>query len=257
GVAPILGRLFTPEEERPTGDSRVLLLSDKLWQRRFAGDPQVVGRTVHVGDHAFTVVGVMPPQFLFAPFWQTQAEMWTPPVLADRDRLHDRTGRSLRLFGRLRPGVSLAQAQAQMDTVAARLAVAYPDSNTGLTISVVPLHEKVVGSVRRTLLLLLVTVGFVLVIACADIANLLLTRAVGRKRVIAVRLASGASRSGLVRQLAIESVLLAMCGGVAGLALARGGLNVMLAMLPQARLPRQGEVGIDAAVFVFALVVSL
>jgi putative ABC transport system permease protein len=288
GVQPVLGRLFTSHEENPTeapsarvvrdgvgagapnavrhdgvgtgaaaSDSRVLLLSHKLWQRRFGGDPRVVGQTVHVGDQAFTVVGVMPPQFQFAPFWQTQAEMWTPLVLADRDRLHDRTGRSLRLFGRLKPGVSLAQAQAQMDTVAARLAAAYPDSNTGLTVSVVPLHEKVVGSVRRTLLLLLVTVGFVLVIACADIANLLLTRAVGRKREIAVRLAIGASRAGLVRQLAIESVLVAACGGVAGLALARGGLNAMLAMLPQARLPRQGEVGIDAAVFVFALVVSL
>ncbi len=257
GVAPILGRLFAPEEESPTTDSRVLLLSHKLWQRRFAGDPQIVGQIVHVGDQAFTIVGVMPPQFQFAPFWQTQAEMWTPLVLADRDRLHDRTGRSLRLFGRLKPGVSLPPAQAQMDTVAARLAAAYPDSNTGLTISVVPLHEKVVGSIRRTLLLLLVTVGFVLVIACADIANLLLTRAVGRKREIAVRLAMGASRGGLVRQLAIESVLVAACGGVAGLALARGGLNVMLAMLPQARLPRQGEAGIDAAVFAFALVLSL
>jgi predicted permease len=259
GVQPLLGRLFAVSEENPTSDTRVLLLSHKLWQRRFSGDPQIVGRTVRVGDGAFTVVGVMPPQFQFAPFWQTQAEMWTPLVLADRNRLHDRDGRSLRVFGRLKPDVSLAQAQAQMDTVAARLAAAYPDSNAKLTISVVPLHEKVVGSVRQTLLLLLVTVGFVLVIACADIANLLLTRAVGRKREIAVRLAIGASRAGLVRQLAIESVLVAACGGLAGLALARYGLDVLRALLPQARasLPRQGEVGIDAAVFGFALLLSL
>jgi predicted permease len=256
-VEPILGRLFTPDEETPTSDSRVLLLSYTLWQRRFAADPQVVGRTVRVSDRAYTIVGVMPPQFQFAPFWITQAEMWTPLVLADRDRLHDRQGRSLRVFGRLKPGVSLAQAQAQVDTVAGRLAAAYPDSNAKLTISVVPLHEKVVGSVRRTLMLLLVTVGLVLVIACADIANLLLTRAVGRKREIAIRLAIGASRAGLVRQLAVESVLLAACGGVAGLLLARGGLTVLGAMLPQASLPRQGEVGIDAAVFTFALLLSL
>jgi predicted permease len=257
GVEPLLGRLFAAAEENPATDTRVLLLSHTLWQRRFHGDPQIVGRPVRVGDRVYTVIGVMPRQFQFAPFWQTQAEMWTPLVLADRNRMHDRTGRSLRVFGRLKPGISIQQAQAQMDTVAARLAAAYPDSNTNVTISVVPLHEKVVGSVRTTLLLLLVTVGFVLVIACADIANLLLTRAVGRKREIAVRLAIGASRAGLIRQLAIESVLVAACGGVAGLVLARYGLEVLRALLPEASLPRQGEVAIDAAVFGFALLLSL
>jgi ABC-type antimicrobial peptide transport system permease subunit len=259
GVEPLLGRLFSPDEERPASDTRVLLLGYKLWQRRFGGDARIVGQTVRVDGRAYTVVGVMPPQFQFAPFWQTQAEMWTPLVLADRNRLNDRIGRSLRVFGRLKADVPLEQAQAQMDTVAARLAHAYPDSNTDLTIGVVPLHEKVVGSVRRTLMLLLVTVGFVLVIACADIANLLLTRAIGRKREIAVRLAIGASRAGLVRQLAIESILVAACGGLAGLLLARGALDVLGTILPQAQasLPRQGEVGIDAAVFGFALLLSL
>jgi len=108
GVEPMLGRLFILAEENPSSDSRVLLLSHKLWQRRFSGDPHIVGQTVRVGDGAFTVIGVMPPQFQFAPFWQTQAEMWTPLVLADRNRLHDRAGRSLRVFGRLKPDVSLA-----------------------------------------------------------------------------------------------------------------------------------------------------
>jgi putative ABC transport system permease protein len=105
GVRPLLGRLFANDEENPTSDSRVLLLSHKLWQRRFAADPNIVGRMVRVGDRAFTVIGVMPPQFQFAPFWQTQAEMWTPLVLADRNRLHERSGRSLRVLGRLKPGV--------------------------------------------------------------------------------------------------------------------------------------------------------
>ncbi len=257
GVQPILGRLFAPDEENPASDTRVLLLSHALWQRRFASDPHVIGQAVHIGDRAYTVIGVMPPRFQFAPFWNTQAEMWTPLVLADRGRLHDRSGRSLRLFARLKPGVSVAQAQAEMDTVAHRLAAAYPDTNTNLGITVVPLHEKVVGSVRQTLLLLLVTVGFVLVIACADIANLLLTRAVGRRREIAVRLAIGATRAGLVRQLAIESMLVAACGGLAGLLLARVGLDVLRVMLPGASLPRQGELTIDATVFGFALLLSL
>ncbi len=257
GVQPILGRLFAPDEENPASETRVLLLSHALWQRRFASDPHVIGQPVHIGDRAYIVIGVMPPRFQFAPFWSTQAEMWTPLVLADRGRLHDRSGRSLRLFARLKPGVSVAQAQAEMDTVAHRLAAAYPETNTNLGITVVPLHEKVVGSVRQTLMLLLVTVGFVLVIACADIANLLLTRAVGRRREIAVRLAIGATRAGLVRQLAIESMLVAACGGLAGLLLARGGLDVLRVILPEASLPRQGELSIDATVFAFALVLSL
>lgn len=202
GVAPLLGRTFIAGEDQP-GAPRVLVIGYGFWQREFGGRPDVVGQTIQLTDKDYTIVGVMPPQFQFAPFWQTPAEMWTPLVLGNR--LTDRAGSSLRLFARLRAGVSLAQAQAQMNTVARRLAAAYPQTNAGLGIDVVPLHEKVVGAVRPTLLLLLATVAFVLVIACADITNLFLTRAVTRRKEIAVRLAIGASRMRIVRQLSGES----------------------------------------------------
>ena len=254
GVAPLLGRTFSSGEDRP-GAPSVLVIGYGLWQRQFGGNPDVVGRTIQLTDRDYTIVGVMPRQFQFAPFWQTHAEMWTPLVLGDR--VTDRAGSSLRLFARLRPGVSVAQAQAQMDTVARRLAAAYPKTNAGLSIEVVPLHEKVVGAIRPTLLLLLATAVFVLVIACADIANLFLTRAVTRRKEIAVRLAIGASRWRIVRQLAGESLGLALLGGAGGLLLARMSLGLLNAMLPAASLPRQGEVTIDAAVFGFTLLTSL
>src|SRR5262249_24113356 len=152
------------------GGPHVILLSHGLWQRRFGADPTVLGRKIMLSRVSYTVIGVMPPGFHFAPFWATQAEMWTPLTLDGR--LHDRDGRSLRLFARLKDGVSLRQAQAQMDAVANRLASDYPQTNTKLGITVVPLHEKVVGPVRPTLLILLGTVAFVLLIACANVSNL-------------------------------------------------------------------------------------
>jgi predicted permease len=254
GVAPLLGRTFAAGEDRP-GAPRVLVIGYALWQRQFGGTSSVVGQTVKLTDRDYTIVGVMPPQFQFAPFWQTQAQMWTPMVLGDR--VTDRTGSSLRLFARLGRGISVAQAQAQMDTVARRLAVAYPKTDTTVDMAVVPLHEKVVGAIRPTLLLLLATVVFVLAIACADITNLFLTRAVTRQKEIAVRLAIGASRMRIVRQLAGESLGLALLGGGGGLLLARLSLQLLQATLPAASLPRQQEVTIDAAVFGFTLLVSL
>jgi putative ABC transport system permease protein len=254
GVAPLLGRTFIAGEDQP-GAPRVLVIGYGLWQRQFGGSPAVVGKTIQLSDLDYTIVGVMPSQFQFAPFWQTQAQMWTPLVLGNR--VTDRTGSSLRLFARLGPGISVAQAQAQMDTVAHRLAVAYPQTDTNIDMTVVPLHEKVVGAVRPTLLLLLATVVFVLVIACADITNLFLTRAVSRQKEIAVRLAIGASRMRIIRHLAGESLGLALLGGAGGLLLARVSLSLLSAMLPAAGLPRQHEVTIDAAVFGFTLLASV
>jgi putative ABC transport system permease protein len=254
GVAPLLGRTFIAGEDEP-GAPRVLVIGYGLWQRQFGGKPGIVGQTVKLTDRDYTIVGVMPPRFQFAPFWQTQAQMWTPMVLANR--VADRTGSSLRLFARLAPGISVAQAQAQMDTVARRLAAAYPRTDTAIDMVVVPLHAKVVGAIRPTLLLLLATVAFVLVIACADITNLFLTRAVTRRKEIAVRLAIGASRMRIVRQLAGESLGLALLGGAGGLLLARVSLQLLNATLPAASLPRQQEVTIDAAVFGFTLLVSV
>jgi predicted permease len=254
GVAPLAGRTFVSGEDQP-GAPRVLVIGYGLWQRRFGGDPGVVGQTIQLTDQDYTIVGVMPPQFQFAPFWQTQAQMWTPLVLGARAA--DRTGSSLRLFARLAPGVSLAQARAQIDTVGRRLALAYPKTNTNLDMEVVPLQEKVVGAVRPTLLLLLSTAMFVLAIACADIANLFLTRAVTRRKEIAVRLAIGASRMRIVRQLCGESLGLALLGGAGGLLLARLSIALLSRMLPAASLPRQQEVTIDAAVFGFTLLISV
>jgi putative ABC transport system permease protein len=254
GVAPLVGRTFLTGEDQP-GAERVLVIGYGLWQRQFGGNPAVVGQTIQLTDRNYTIVGVMPPQFQFAPFWQTQAEMWTPLVLGGR--VTDRAGSSLRLFARMRGGVSVAQAQAQMNTVARRLAAAYPTTNANLGIDVMSLHEKVVGAIRPTLLLLLATVVFVLVIACADITNLFLTRAVTRRKEIAVRLAIGASRMRIVRQLAGESLVLALLGGAGGLLLARLSLSLLAAMLPASSLPRQGEVGIDLPVFGFTLLASV
>jgi predicted permease len=254
GVAPLLGRTFTTGEDQP-GAPRALVIGYGLWKRQFGGNPKVVGQTIKLTDRDYTIVGVMPPQFQFAPFWQTQAQMWTPLVLGNR--VTDRIGSSLRLFARLGPGISVAQAQAQMDTVGRRLAAAYPRTNTSVDIAVVPLHEKVVGAIRPTLLLLLATVMFVLVIACADITNLFLTRAVSRRKETAVRLAIGASRMRIVRQLAGESLGLALLGGAGGLLLARASLKLLSAMLPAAGLPRQQEVAIDTAVFAFTLLASV
>ena len=254
GVPPLIGRTFVSGEDQP-GVPRLMVISYELWQRHLGGRADVIGQTIELTDRDYTIVGVMPRQFQFAPFWQTQAQMWTPLVLGDR--VTDRGGRSLRLFARLRPGVSVAQAQARMDTVARRLAAAYPKTNTNLAIQVLPLQEKVVGAIRPTLLLLFATVTFVLVIACADITNLFLTRAVTRQKEIAVRLAIGASRLRIVRQLAGESLGLALMGGAGGLLLARLSLQLLRSFLPAASLPRLGEVSIDAPVFGFALLASL
>jgi putative ABC transport system permease protein len=254
GVEPMLGRSFLPGEDAP-GRNRVLLLSYGLWQRSFASDRGVVGRTVTLNDSAWTVIGVMPPQFQFAPFWQTEAQMWTPLVLAPR--LNDRGGRSLRLFARLASGYSIGQAQSQLSTVAARLAAAHPATNTGVGIQVISLHEKVAGPMRQTLLILLGTAGFVLIIACADIGSLLLARAVARRKEIATRLALGATRFQLGRQLAAESLVLAGLGGCSGLTLAGIATYLLRAGLPAAGLPRQGEIVLHPAVVAFAAVISI
>jgi predicted permease len=233
----------------------VILLSYGLWQRRFGADRGILGRDITLSGKAYTVVGVMPSSFRFAPFWQTQAEVWSPLILANRSKVRD--ANSLRIFARLKPAVSIRQAQAEMDTVSSRLAATYPETNAKVGISVLLLHEKVVGPIRSTLFILLGTVTFVLLIACANVSNLLLTRALARRKEMALRLAVGASRLRLIQQLLTESVFLAALGGAAGFLLARWGVTLLVAILPKASLPRQQEIAIDATVFAFTLLLSI
>ena len=244
GVPAFLGRTFVEGEDQP-GRDQVAVLSYGLWQRRFGGDRSIVGRNVSVDGRPFTVVGVMPAEFRFAPFWQTRAELWAPLSLtARRD---DRDGRSLRLFGRLRSGVTVAQAQQEMTAIAARLEREHPDTNTGVSITVRPLLDKVVSGIRGTLLALMSMVTFVLLIACANVASSMLARASGRQQEMAVRLALGASPWRVIRQLLTESLLLASAGAGVGLAFAVWGVTWLLALLPPGSLPRQQDVGLRSA----------
>jgi predicted permease len=253
GVSPIAGRTFNAGEDQP-GSEHVVVLSHRFWQRRFNGDKNIVGQRLTLDGEAYTIVGVMPQDFQFAPFWATQAEVWTPLNLASRTS--DRRGQSLRIFARLKPGVTREQAQGEMDAVMGRLANDYPKENKGLTTSVDSLHEKVVGKSRAALLILFGAVGFVLLIACANVANLMMARATARRKEIAVRAALGASRSRIARQLLTESVMLSLAGGVLGLLLAVWGIEALTRLGPD-NLPRMKDIGLDYYVLGFTLGLSV
>ena len=253
GVDAALGRTFASGEDQP-GREHVVVLSHGFWLRRFGGAPNVVGQQVALDGEPYTIVGVMPPEFQFAPFWATHAEAWVPLNLGQR--VNDRRGQSLRVFARLKPGVSLEQAQAEMETINRRLAEQHPRENEGLTVSVDPLHEKVVGKSRPALLIILGAVGFVLLIACANVANLMLAKSALRQREIAVRIALGAGRWRVARQLLTESLILSLAGGGAGLLLASWS-NTALASLGPDTLPRVHTASLDVSVLLFTLGLSL
>jgi predicted permease len=248
GVEPILGRVVSQQSP----DARELVLSYALWQRRFGGDSGVLGREIRLNGEPFTIVGVMPRDFKFAPFWATRTEAWAPLDLAPRAT--SRTGSSLRLFARLKPGVSLRQAQAEISTITARLEQQFPGTNRDTTVTA--LNEKVVGDIRPALLVLLGAVGFVLLIACANVAHMLLARAAARRKETAIRTAVGARRSRLVRQFLTESTVLSLLGGAVGLLLASWGIRVLVAMSPRS-IPRLETVSLDSHVLLFVLGISI
>jgi predicted permease len=251
GVQPLLGRAFLPQEQE-TGKEHEIVLSFRLWQSHFASDPKIVGRLVELSGETYTVVGVMPREFKFAPFWATKAELWAPLALGPR--VGDRAGASLRVFARLKPGVTLEQAQAEMAAITARMEREFPGTNQNM--KVISLREKVVGNIRPTLLVLLGAVGFVLLIACANVSHMLLARSAARQRECALRSALGARRWDLLRQFLTEGLILASAGGAAGLLLAMWGVRVLLALAPP-DLPRVDAVGVDGRVLLFAMAISV
>jgi putative ABC transport system permease protein len=261
GVSAAEGRDFRPEEHSTPGAHPVVILSRRCWQNRFGASPGLVGGTVKVNEVSFTVVGIMPEGF---NGFSGEAELWVPMMMRDAlwpqtarfDFLNNRDVHWHRVLGRLRPGTSLERAQSDMETLAARLEHSYPKENANRGALVVPAKERLVGNSRAALLVLLGAVAFVLLIACANVANLLLAKSASRSREVAIRIAMGAGRGRLIRQLLTESTVIAVLGGVVGLLIALWGVELLVLILP-VELPRFAAVRVDAGVLAFTFAVSV
>jgi predicted permease len=257
GVKPAAGRTFLPGEEQ-VGAAPLVVISNTLWQRKFGGDPAAVGRSLRLDDRMFTIIGVLPANFaLDSRSFSSNVDvfvtvgLWGNPALTYRG-----AGLYFHGFGRLKPGVTIEQARADLAAVTSALAKEYPDTNKGTGATLVPLTQEVVGDVRSTLLILLGAVGFVLLIACVNVGNLLLARSSVRSREIAIRATLGAGSSRLIRQLLTESVLLALVGGGLGLLIAQWGTRAAIHLLPET-LPRASNITVDSHVLLFAFAISV
>ena len=256
GEKPLVGRMFFSEDGKP-GAPPVVILSENLWRGAFGADPNIIGNSINLDKRSFTVIGIMRAAFRF-PLVMESVQLWIPLV---QDPLFGswmdrRGGHWLQVTGRLKPGVSMTQAQAELDAISARFAKEFPAENDGWKIRMVPLQEMIVGDAKSPLLVLLGAVGLVLLIACANIANLLLTQATSRAREIAVRTTLGAGRARIVRQLLSETAVLGLLGGVTGIALAYWGVQALSSLLPPS-LPRVNAIRVDNFVLGFALLLSV
>ena len=260
GVRPLLGRDFQPDEDKP-GAASAVIVSYGFWQRRLGANPSAIGQSLMLGNESATIIGVMPPGFDFPPplafrgeAQSVKVELWTQlRYAAQQDQ---RSAHNLYVLARLKPGIAIERATTDLKRVTDRLATDFPKSNEGWDAFLVPLHEQVVGDVRTALLVLPGAVAFVLLIACANVANLLLVRAAGRQREMAIRSALGAGRWQLVRQMLIESILLSLLGGIVGLALAALVLKLIAGLAPQ-NIYRLDSIDLDSSVVLFTLIVSL
>jgi putative ABC transport system permease protein len=250
GVQPLHGRVFLLQEDRP-GSNHEVILSYKLWQARYASDPNLLGKSINLDGDPYVVVGVMGPKMAVPNF----AQLWTPLGLTDKEAAI-RSDHNFFSIARLKPGVTLARAQAEMNTISQRLEKAYPEDDKGWGAVVNSMREETVGSVRPALLMMLGAVAFVLLIACANVANLILARTFARRKEIAIRSAVGASRSHVIQQLLSESLILSLCGGALGLLAARFGIELLLKFFAD-KLPRMGEIGLDGPVLAFTFGLSI